>query len=201
MGITSDMSEMKRVPTTVPELIDLLKIRHELLLTERPDKRPGEFKEKPNQAGSTQFVLPINVEGTLTQGFKIYQQLPEGIHRALFIHFLISECHPFDDGNGRISRIMMNAELVSQDQFKIIVPTVHRDSYLLSLKKATREDRFRTNIKVLHQMQCYTASIEWDDYGDAKETLLKHAANKEPDEGVTVFNNVISRMGDKYPPG
>lgn len=201
MDITSDMSEMKRIPTTPPELIDLLKIRHKLLLAERPDKRPGEFKEKANQAGTTQFVLPANVEGTLTQGFKIYQLLPEGIHRALFIHFLVSECHPFDDGNGRISRIMMNAELVSQDQFKIIVPTVHRDSYLLGLRKATREGRFRTNIKVLHQMQCYTASIEWDDYGDVKDILQKHAADKEPDEGVTVFNNVISRMGDEYPPG
>jgi len=201
MDITSDMSEMKRVPTTPAELIDLLKIRHELLLAERPDKRPGEFKEKANQAGTTQFVLPVNVEGTLTQGFKIYQQLPEGIHRALFIHFLISECHPFDDGNGRISRIMMNAELVSQDQFKIVLPTVHRDSYLLSLKKATREDRFRANVKVLHQMQCYTASIEWDNYGDVKEILQEHAADKEPDVGVAVFNNVISRMGDKYPPG
>lgn len=96
---------------------------------------------------------------------------------------------------------MMNAELVSQDQYKIIVPTVHRDSYLLSLKKATREDRFRANVKVLHQMQCYTASIEWDDYGDAKEALQNHAADKEPDVGVAVFNNVISRMGDKYPSG
>jgi len=201
MDITSDMSEMKRVPTTPRELIDLLKIRHNLLLAERPDKRPGEFKEKPNHAGSTQFVLPAYVEGTLTQGFKIYQLLPEGIHRALFIHFLISECHPFDDGNGRLSRIMMNAELVSQDQFKIIVPTVHRDSYLLSLKKATREGQFRANVKVLHQMQCYTASIEWDDYGDVKMTLQNHATDKEPDEGVAVFNNVISRVGDEYPPG
>ena len=95
----------------------------------------------------------------------------------------------------------MNAELVSQNQFKIIVPTVHRDSYLLSLRKATREGKFRANVKVLHQMQCYTASIEWDDYGDVKKTLQNHAADKEPDEGVAVFNNVISRMGDEYPPG
>jgi fido (protein-threonine AMPylation protein) len=201
MEITSDMAEMKRVPTTSHELISLLKIRHKLLLAERPEKRPGEFKDKANQAGTTQFVLPAEVEGTLVQGFKIYQQLPEGMHRALFIHFLVSECHPFDDGNGRISRIMMNAELVSQDQFKIIVPTVHRDSYLLGLKQATRSGRFRANVKVLHQLQCYIASIDWDDYGTVKEVLQKHAADKEPDEGVAVFNKVISRMGDEYLPG
>jgi len=200
MELTHDMSEMKCVPTTPVELINLLKMRHKLLLAERPDKRPGEFKQKANQAGATQFVSPSDVEGTLVQGFKIHQLLPKGIHRALFIHFLISECHPFDDGNGRLSRIMMNAELVSQDQYKIIVPTVHRESYLLSLKNATRSDRFRTNVKVLHQMQCYIASIDWNDYAEVKTLLQQHAAFKEPDEGVAKFNSVISRLGDEYPP-
>ena len=33
------------------------------------------------------------------------------------MQFLISEVHPFDDGNGRLSRIMMNAELVKSSLF------------------------------------------------------------------------------------
>ena len=38
--------------------------------------------------------------------------------------FLISEVHPFDDGNGRIARVMMNAELVSAaDVRKDVDPT------------------------------------------------------------------------------
>ena len=43
------------------------------------------------------------------------------------------EVHPFNDGNGRISRIMMNAELVAADQSKIIIPTVFREDYLNAL--------------------------------------------------------------------
>ena len=27
--------------------------------------------------------------------------------------FMMSEVHPFDDGNGRLARLMMNTELVS----------------------------------------------------------------------------------------
>jgi fido (protein-threonine AMPylation protein) len=33
--------------------------------------------------------------------------------------FLISEVHPFADGNGRIARIMMNAELVAAGEERI----------------------------------------------------------------------------------
>lgn len=201
MEITHDMSEMNRVPSTAIEFVDILRTRHGLLMAERPEKRPGDFKERANKAGGTIFVSPELVEGTLVQGFDLYRQLPPGIWRAIFMHFLVSECHPFDDGNGRISRIMMNAELVSADQFKIIVPTVHRDSYLNGLRNSSREARFRTSVKVLHQLQCYTASLDWSDYGEAKSQLQADAADKEPDEGVAIFNKVISSLGDEYPAG
>ena len=195
------MSEMHRVPANAAELIDILKVRHGLLLAERPDKRPGEFKIKPNKAGGTDCVLPDLVEGTLVQGFDIYASLPVGLKRSIFIHFLISEVHPFDDGNGRIARIMMNSGLVSQDLHKLIIPIVHRDSYLNGLKSGTRQGRFKTMTKVLHQLQCYTASLDWNEYGEVKTTLQRNAADKEPDEGTTVFNRVIAKLGGTYPAG
>ena len=199
--ISGDMSEMHRVPADAAELIDILKVRHGLLLAERPDKRPGEFKLKPNKAGGTDFVLPELVEGTLIQGFDVYQSLPVGLQRAIFIHFMISEIHPFDDGNGRLSRIMMNSELVSENQYKLIIPIVHRESYLNGLRAATRQGRFRTMVKVIHQMQCYTASLDWTEYDEVKTTLQENAADKEPDEGIAIFNKVIAKQGGRYPAG
>jgi fido (protein-threonine AMPylation protein) len=199
--ISGDMAEMHRVPADAVELIDTLKVRHGILLSERPDKRPGEFKEKANKAGGTDFVLPEYVEGTLVQGFDVYQSLPAGMLRGIFIHFMISECHPFDDGNGRLSRIMMNAELVSQDQHKLIIPIVHRESYLNGLRSSSREGRFRIMVKVLHQMQCYTASLDWNEYDEVKTAIQEHAADKEADEGIAIFNKVISKLGGQYPAG
>lgn len=199
--ISGDMAEMHQVPADAVELIDILKVRHGILLSERPDKRPGRFKEKPNRAGGTDFVLPELVEGTLVQGFDVYQSLPPGMLRAIFIHFMISEVHPFDDGNGRLSRIMMNSELVSQDQYKLIIPIVHRESYLNGLRSSTRQGRFRTMVKVLHQMQCYTASLDWNEYGELKATIQEHAADREPDEGIAIFNKVIAKLGGQYPAG
>ncbi len=199
--ISGDMQEMHQVPASATELIDILKTRHGILLAERPNKRPGEFKLNPNKAGGTDFVLPDLVEGTLVQGFEIYPSVPAGIKRSIFIHFLISEVHPFDDGNGRISRIMMNAELVSQGQHKLIIPIVQRENYLNGLRSATRQRRFRTMVKVLHLMQSYAASLDWNEYDELKKTLQENAADQEPDQGTHIFNRVIAKFGGHYPPG
>ncbi len=190
----SDFQEMSRPPQTPAELIQILQERHFSMMLERPDKRPGQFKEKANQAGTTLFVRPDEVEGTLTQAFPIYQSLSKGLARAIFMQFLIAECHPFDDGNGRLSRIMMNIELHADGQHKLIVPTVHRDSYLNGLRNATRNGEFRTLVKVLYQLQHYTASIDWADYGEARDSLEAHYANQLPDQGVAVFNNQIRQF-------
>ena len=197
--ISADMAEMQRVPPDPAELMDLLSQRHSLLMAARPDKTPGEFKTKANLAGDTEFVMPELVEGTLREGFQMYRQLEEGLPRAIFMHFLVSECHPFIDGNGRIARIMMNAELTARGQYKIIVPTVHRDSYLSGLRIATRDNRFRASVKVLHQLQCWCASLPWGDYGEARQMLQQQAADREPAEGVPLFNRVLSRIGGDYP--
>ena len=90
---------------------------------------------------------------------------------------------------------MMNAELVSQDQHKLIIPIVHRESYLNGLRSSSREGRFRIMVKVLHQMQCYTASLDWNEYDEVKTAIQEHAADKEADEGVAIFNKVISKLG------
>jgi Fic family protein len=46
-----------------------------------------------------------------------------------------------DDGNGRVARVMMNAELIAGAQARIIVPTVFRDDYLDGLRMLSRQDR------------------------------------------------------------
>ena len=80
--------------------------------------------------GDTIFVLPDLVEGTLREGINILRVLSDPFSRALFMHFLLSDVHPFNDGNGRLSRIMMTKELVSARLSRIVIPTVFRNDYL-----------------------------------------------------------------------
>lgn len=45
---------------------------------------------------------------------------------------LLTEVHPFDDGNGRVARILANAEL-STGQVRIVIPSSYRNDYLAGL--------------------------------------------------------------------
>ncbi len=192
--LSNDYSEMSMTPRNSEELLDILQKRHAYIMRERPDKRPGNFKEKPNKVGNTYFVPPNEVLGTLSQGFEYYHLLNDGLEKALFMHLLISEVHPFDDGNGRLSRIMMNAELVKVGLYKIIIPSAHRDNYLNGVRLASRDHDFRIYCKVLDQAQAYVESINWLNYGEAREKIEKDRANLTSDEGLPTFNRALQNL-------
>jgi len=178
--IVSNVNEMKRIPNNADELIVLLKNRHARLMQGRPEMKPGEFKTVPNRAGSTLFVDPELVEGTLRQGFHWLRGLQFPFQRAVFMMFLVAEVHPFADGNGRCARLMMNAELVAQDQARIIIPTIFRSNYLAALKSLTHNGQPEPLIRVLDFAQNYTAHIDWSDMKKAKKILTETHAFEDP---------------------
>lgn len=180
--VVSDYSEMAKLPSNSGELKLLLKSRHSILMQLRPDKKPGVFKAVTNQAGTTLFVAPDLVDGTLEKGFEIYQSLETPLFRAVFMMFLVSEVHPFTDGNGRAARIMMNAELVAAGEQKIIIPTVFRNNYLSSLKALTHNDLTDPLIRILDFAQRYTLNLNWDDFGEARRQLAVTNAFLDPNE-------------------
>ena len=71
-------------------------------------------------------------------GFDLVRALPHALQRAIALMFVISEVHPFDDGNGRVARAFMNAELLAKTESRIIIPTVYRDDYLQGLTSGWR---------------------------------------------------------------
>ncbi len=69
-------------------------------------------------------MAPELVVGTLRHSFERMAGLVSPFQRAVFMMFPVSEVHPFTDGNGRVTRIMMNAELVTAGEVRIVIPTV-----------------------------------------------------------------------------
>ncbi|MDE3045209.1 MAG: Fic family protein [Verrucomicrobiota bacterium] len=181
--IVSDVKEMRRVPKDVDELILFLKRRHAHLMQGRPEMEPGEFKTVANRAGSTLFVAPDLVEGTLRQGFKWFQGLQTPFQRAVYMMFLIAEVHPFSDGNGRCARLMMNAELIAGGQARIIIPTIFRNNYLVALKSLTHNGKAEPLIRVLDFAQEYTCRIDWSDFKRAKKMLVETNAFEDANQG------------------
>ncbi len=180
--LVSDGEEMKRLPYSFETLLELLKERHAAIMGGRSDKLPGEFKKSSNYAGSTIFVAPDLIVGTLKHGFEIYQSLNCPLHRAIFMMFLVTEVHPFTDGNGRLGRIMMNAELVSQSEQRIIIPTVYRNNYLSALRALSLNHMPEPLIRVLDFAQKYTLQIHFSDFKEARLQFEKTHAFMDPNE-------------------
>lgn len=169
--IVSDAEEMRRTPQDGVALVRLLKARHAAIMERRPDKRPGEFKLAENRAGSTVFVAPDLVAGTLDQGFNLCRSLETPFQRAVFAMFLVAEVHPFADGNGRAARIMMNAELVAAGEERIVIPTVYRSHYLSALKALSQNGRAEPLIRMLDFAQKWTAAINWRTVEETRREL------------------------------
>lgn len=178
--IVADLAQMTALASTSPDFLELLRSRHATILAGRPDKRPGFFKEAANRAVNSVFVLPGLVQGTLRAGWEHLAELDTPFERAGYIMFLISEVHPFDDGNGRLARIMMNAELVAGAQSRIIIPTVFRDDYLGGLRLLTRQANASVLIKALRYGQDYTARIDFSTLVQATDALRVTNAFNEP---------------------
>jgi prophage maintenance system killer protein len=127
-------------------------------------------------------VPPDLVEGTLAKGFEIYRALTSPFHRAAFMMFLVSEVHPFADGNGRVARIMMNAELVSAGETRVIVPTVYRNNYLMALKALSQNGITGALIRMMDFAQRYTLAVDFRDLSTARLILDRTHAFADSNE-------------------
>lgn len=182
--LVSSKQEMKIVPYSGENFLQMLEYRHAILLSARKDKKPGKFKDKNNQTGNTSFVDMELVKGTLLQSFDFYKALIHPFSKAAYIMFVVSEIHPFLDGNGRIARIMMNAELSSAGQTKIIIPTVYREDYLGGLRRLTRNNDPAVYIRMLERAQSFSHTLLGDNMEVMENVLHQSEAFKESNEGV-----------------
>ncbi len=187
--LVADPNEMRRVPERAIDLTNLLQQRHGRMLSRRPEVMPGHFKTAANKAGSTRFVAPDYVRGTLEEGFALYRELPEGMARAIFLMFLVSDVHPFNDGNGRIARVMMNAELVSAGASTIIIPTSYRDDYIGALKALTQRHRPGVIIEALTKA-AMMSRLDFTVYPEILAELRRRHWFEEPDEGTPIVSAI-----------
>lgn len=185
--IVSSRREMRRVPSSADELFEMLQDRHRIMMSARPDRNPGMFKTQNNHAGDTHFVDYALVRGTFRKGFEYYQALEHPFAKAIFMLFMVSEIHPFNDGNGRISRIMMNAELVAANQSKLVIPTVFREDYLNALRRLTRKGDASIIIRAMSRVRQFSANLIGNDFESTRQYLEKCNAFKDSDSYILKF--------------
>ncbi|QTR54550.1 Fic family protein [Thiothrix unzii] len=109
---------------------------------------PGQYKSQPNhvlqQDGSIHhYIEPLQVPLEMQQLCDWVNSNLNQLHAvtvAGIAHYNMVRIHPFDDGNGRGARILMNLILLIQGYTPVIVRTTKRRLYLQALAAADRGD-------------------------------------------------------------
>lgn len=160
-------------PASADSFLKWLQSANAQVMSARPDKAPGQWKDIANQAGNTFFVLPELVPGTLREGFERIAALEDPVARAWMTMFVVTEVHPFRDGNGRTARLAMNCALSAATLSRVIIPTVYREDYLLPLKSLSKNRDPGPYLQSLAQAQRWTAAFDYAQPRDAIRAQLE----------------------------
>ena len=76
--------------------------------------------------------------------------------------YVVTEVHPFTDGNGRTSRLAMNAVLSAHQTLPQIIPTVYREDYVLPLKAPTHQRETHAYLRAIVGAQTWSAAFNYD---------------------------------------
>lgn len=88
--------------------------------------RVGDYKLKPNVVGGMETSLPSEVPSDMKNLINSYRTKQEiGVNDIIDFHFQFEKIHPFQDGNGRVGRLIIFKECLANN----IVPFIVEDDY------------------------------------------------------------------------
>ena len=109
----------------------------------------GQYKTRPNSVITRygdrfEYASPEETPGLMTDLVDWYNEAEkEGklspIELAALFHYRYIRIHPFEDGNGRIARLMVNFILMRHDYPMIVVRSRKKSEYLEALHQADME--------------------------------------------------------------
>ena len=110
----------------------------------------GDYKKFPNsvrlQNGELfNYASPQETPALMSDLLQWYRDESEKkelhpVALAALLHYRFVRIHPFDDGNGRISRLLMNYVLYHNNLPPVIIKSVNKKEYLSALNKADSGD-------------------------------------------------------------
>ncbi|MBX9852115.1 MAG: Fic family protein, partial [Cytophagaceae bacterium] len=172
----------------------------------------GIYKKEPNHVKTISgeifyFAKPEETPAMMQELMEWYNKNlnSKDIHPLLFaseFHYKFIRIHPFDDGNGRMARILMNFILMMKDFPPIIVKTQEKDQYFRALEQAD-SGNLETFINYLGEqliksLELYIKGakgevVEEPDDIDKQITLIKAKLNSSITESVATKRTIESQ--------
>ncbi len=123
-----------------------IKSIHQLILKNIDDKNAGVYRKTNVIISGADHIPPdaLHVESEMQRFINWYQTERASLHpaeQAARVHADFVKIHPFVDGNGRTSRLLMNLELMKSGFPPVVLPVEKRLEYYETLDTAhTKND-------------------------------------------------------------
>ena len=120
----------------------------------------GEYKKIPNEVGGMDTALPEEVVDKMKTLLKEYNVIKEKtLEDILDFHVKFERIHPFQDGNGRVGRLIMFKECLKHNIVPFIIEDNQKLFYYRGLKEWDNEKGYLTDT-------CLTAQDKYKAYLD-----------------------------------
>ena len=145
---------------------DIIKKFHKILKEGTMDSRKewfmvGEYKKVVNEAGNIKTSTPSQTPKDMIKLMKWYDSLKQiTIKEIIEFHFKFEKIHPFQDGNGRVGRIIMFKECLKNNIIPFIILDKDKLFYYRGLKEYKNEKGYLIDTCLNAQDQ-YIKMIEY----------------------------------------
>lgn len=130
---------------TKPLTENMIKELHFMLKVGTSDSRKewfkvGDYKKFPNEVGGEDTTLPENVKEEIIKLLESYKEKEtKTIEDIIEFHKNFEKIHPFQDGNGRVGRLIMFKECLANNIVPFIIDSEHKMFYYRGLKEWNNE--------------------------------------------------------------
>ena len=138
---------------------------HEILMTGTVDAyrqqvRPGEYRTVTSRARDRALLPARQINSSLTNLLREYENQEEIQRKQILdFHVRFEEIFPFEDGNGRVGRLLMFKECLRHGVMPFIIDDKRRSRYLHGIR-AWHEDRYTLTDVVMDAQSRFEAQIE-----------------------------------------
>lgn len=121
----------------------------------------GDYKKLPNEIGGEETCKPENVKNEIKKLLNSYNQnSKKTFEQILEFHKNFESIHPFQDGNGRVGRLLMFKECLANNIVPFIIDEDHKFYYYRGLKEWNNEKGFLIDTC----LSCQDRYKAWLDY-------------------------------------
>ena len=96
----------------------------------------GDYKKLKNYVGSIETTLPNDVENDMKNLLNWYNRIESKVLEDIIeFHVRFEKIHPFQDGNGRVGRMIMFRECLVNDIMPFYIEGRNKDFYIRGIKE------------------------------------------------------------------